>query len=97
MRVNESLTSISCKGTVYEVEIEDSARKHGVEDDDMLHAWRNMIRYEVLEYEGDEQMLVIGPDRTGALLELIIPTDEPQRIIHADELRPKFYRYLQGR
>jgi len=29
------------------------------------------------------------------LLELIIPTGEPERIIHADTLRPKFYKYLQ--
>jgi hypothetical protein len=27
--------------------------------------------------------------------ELIVPIDEPQRIIHADKLRPKFYKYLQ--
>lgn len=62
----------------------------------MLHAWRNQMRYELLEFDGELRMLVIGPSRTGTLLELIVPTDEPQRIIHADELRPKFYRYLQG-
>jgi hypothetical protein len=28
-------------------------------------------------------------------VELIVPTDDPQRIIHADKLRPKFYKYLQ--
>jgi hypothetical protein len=37
---------------------------------------------------------VIGPDRTGRLLELIIPADEPPRIVHADVLRSKFYDYL---
>jgi transposase-like protein len=77
------------------VEIRDSARKHGIADADMLHAWRNQLRYELLEYNGDLQLLVIGPDSSGALLELIVPTDEPQRIIHADKLRPKFYKYLQ--
>lgn len=39
--------------------------------------------YGLLEYKGEAQMLVIGPFRSGALLELIIPVD-PQRIIHAD-------------
>lgn len=78
-----------------QVEIRDSARKHGISDDDMLHAWRNQLRYVELEYEGEVQFLVIGPDRTGALLELIVPSDEPQRIIHADALREKFYKYLQ--
>lgn len=62
----------------------------------MLHAWRNMLRYEMLEYNGELQMLVIGPSRTGTPLELVVPADEPQRIIHADELRTKFYKYLQG-
>jgi hypothetical protein len=72
-----------------------SAYKHGIEGDDMLHAWRNQLRYVELEYNGELQLLVIGPSRTGALLELVVPTDEPQRIIHADRLRPKFHNYLQ--
>ena len=77
------------------MEIWDSARKHDTADELMLHAWRNQLRYVLLEYNEDLQYLVIGPDRTGALLELIVPTDEPQRIIHADKLRQKFYKYLQ--
>jgi len=32
----------------------------------------------------------------GALLELVaVPVAEPLRIIHADNLRPKFYDYLR--
>lgn len=77
------------------MEITDSARKHGLDDADILHAWRNQLRYIELEYQGEPQFLVIGPSRTGALLELIVPADEPQRIVHADNLRPKFYKYLQ--
>lgn len=61
----------------------------------MLHAWRNALRYVELEYNGELQLLVVGPSRSGAPLELVIPSDPPQRIIHADYLRPKFYRYLQ--
>jgi hypothetical protein len=77
------------------VEVGDSARKHDIADADMLHAWRNQLRYVLLEYNDELQYLVIGPARDGALLELVIPTDEPGRIIHADKLRPKFYKYLQ--
>jgi hypothetical protein len=77
------------------VEIRDSARRHDIADADMLHAWRNQLRYVLLEYKGDFQYLVIGPACDGAMLELVIPTDEPERIIHADKLRPKFYKYLQ--
>ncbi|HTN57084.1 MAG TPA: hypothetical protein VL043_02340 [Protaetiibacter sp.] len=48
------------------------------------------------EYLGEERLLVIGPDTSGAMLELVaVPADEPTRIIHADRLRPKFYDYLR--
>lgn len=48
------------------------------------------------EYDGEERLLVIGPDTTGAMLELVaVPADAPARIIHAEQLRPKFYDYLR--
>lgn len=50
-----------------------------------------------LEYDGEERLLVIGPAPDGRLLELVLPLDEPQRIIHAATLRPKFYIYLGGK
>jgi hypothetical protein len=77
------------------VELRASARKHGISDDDTFHAYCNALRYVELERDGEVQILVIGPDRTGRLLELVIPADEPPRIIHADVLRPKFYDYLR--
>jgi hypothetical protein len=61
----------------------------------MLHAFRNAVKVVPQEYKGHEQFLVIGPARGGRLLELIIPGDQPHRIIHAMDLRPKFYRYLE--
>ncbi|GCB01626.1 hypothetical protein [Mycolicibacterium sp. NCC-Tsukiji] len=77
------------------MEIRDSARKHDIADEDMLHAWEYQLRYVLQEYDGELQMLVFGPSRNGALLELVVPLDEPQRIIHADRMRSKFLRYLQ--
>jgi len=94
-RVNKTLTRWTCKHILYSVEIRDSARKHDIADADMLHAWRNQLRYVLLAYNDELQYLVIGPARNGTLLELVIPTDEPERIIHADKLRTKFYKYLQ--
>ncbi|BDZ59757.1 hypothetical protein GCM10025872_34140 [Barrientosiimonas endolithica] len=48
------------------------------------------------EYEGEERLLVIGADRSGRLLELVlVPSSGPTRIIHADRLRAKFYDYLR--
>jgi hypothetical protein len=66
-----------------------SARKHGVEDEDILHAWRHMMRYGIWEYDGESRLFVVGPYRHGFLLELVaVPADDPDRIIHADRLRP---------
>jgi uncharacterized DUF497 family protein len=78
------------------VEVTSSARKHGVEDADVQHAWRNAMRLVEYEYLGEDRLLVIGPDRHGRLLELVaVPAQAPVRIIHADRLRPKFYDYLR--
>ncbi|MBX3093454.1 MAG: hypothetical protein KF680_02770 [Cryobacterium sp.] len=77
------------------MQISDSARKHGIEDADILHALDHMIRYREQEYDGEPRVFVIGADRTGRFIELVlVPADEPQRIIHADILRPNHYDYL---
>jgi hypothetical protein len=77
------------------VEIGDSARKHGISDASILHAWENAIKLAEFEYDGEERLFVIGPDSSGNLLELVaVPIVEPTRIIHADRLRPKFYDAL---
>ncbi|MBF6357773.1 hypothetical protein IU449_25065 [Nocardia higoensis] len=73
-----------------------SARKHGITDADILHAYENALRYVEYEYKGDERLLIIGPDLAGRLLELVaVPAGDPNRIIHADWLRPKFHDYLR--
>jgi len=78
------------------VQIRPSARKHGIDDADIEHAWRNATRLIEYEYEGDERLLIIGPDRHGLMLELVaVPAGEPTRIIHADRLRPTFHDYLR--
>ncbi|MCL2595031.1 MAG: hypothetical protein FWD83_05880 [Promicromonosporaceae bacterium] len=78
------------------MEIGESARKHGIDDADILHAWANALRLIELEYDGEERVLVIGADCHGNLLELVaVPAETPTRIIHADRLRPKFYDFLR--
>ena len=74
--------------------IADSARKHGVRDEDIEHAVRRPLR--VVPGEGRD--LVIGADRSGALLEVVILDDDPNEepvVIHAMPLRPKFHHYLR--
>ena len=43
-----------------------SARKHGISDDDMLHAYRNPIRV----FDIDDLTMLIGPDASARLLEI---------------------------
>lgn len=70
------------------VEIEDSARKWGVAEDDMRHA----VRWAIRAFDLDEQFVMfIGPSRSGALLEIGVShrTGAP-RIVHAMPARNKF-------
>ncbi len=66
-----------------------SARKHGVSDNDMLHAHRNPMRVFVL----DDLVMLIGADTTGHLLEVGVVTGEGvEFIVHAMPARPRFLR-----
>jgi len=70
--------------------IADSARKHALGGEDILHGYNQPIWIEEL----DEGMLMfIGPDRTGRLLEIgvVVGSDGPV-IVHAMEARPKYLR-----
>jgi hypothetical protein len=76
------------------VEIADSARKHGIRDEDIRHA----IRHPLCVVPGSGRDLVIGADRSGQLLEVVVLDDDPDEepiVIHAMPLRPKFHRYLR--
>jgi hypothetical protein len=67
--------------------IAESAHRHGIDDEDILHAWRNAIDRILGDVTFD-----IGPDRTGSLLELgwVRTTDGEALIIHAMHARPKY-------
>lgn len=78
------------------VALTSSAFRHGLDVEDISHAWDNAIRLVEFDYDGEDRLLVIGPDRHGSMLELVaVPADEPTRIIHADRLRPSRYEYLR--
>ncbi len=71
--------------------IASSARRHGVDEEDMLHAYRNAIDAWALD-EG--LVMLIGPDRSGALLEIgmVRSDDGTAVIVHAMKARRKFVR-----
>ncbi len=77
------------------MEFTDSARKHGISEEDILHAIRHPLAYCAQIYDGERRMLILGPDSSGRVLEIVVvPAREPERVIHADVLRPKFYDRL---
>lgn len=45
-----------------------SARKWRVPDEDIEHAWENALRFRLIEYDGEERLLVVGPSRSGRML-----------------------------
>ncbi|HUP76798.1 MAG TPA: hypothetical protein VM282_27430 [Acidimicrobiales bacterium] len=66
-----------------------SARKHGVLDHDMLHAYRNPSRV----FELDDLVMLIGADAAGRLLEIgLVSAEGVEFIVHAMPARSKFLR-----
>jgi hypothetical protein len=68
----------------------DSARRHGVSEEDMRHAFRNPVRTFLV---GEDMTMVIGADAAGRLIELgvVESRDEPGLVIvHAMPARTKF-------
>lgn len=71
-----------------------SAFRHGVSAEDSQHAIRNAVVVEEID-EDPSRYLVIGPDRAGSLLELVI-LDRPQgpAVIHAMPMRARYEKLL---
>ena len=68
------------------MDIYESARKHGVSDDDIEHA----IFHALVAREDDEgKVLYLGPDRSGNLLEVVTVqrVDQNEVVIHAMPMR----------
>lgn len=78
------------------MEILPSSRRHGIDDEDIQHCVMNAVVIEEVA-EDPVRYLVLGPDRAGNLLELVI-LDRPHgpAVIHAMKMRPKYRRLLPG-
>ena len=75
------------------VRLTKSATKHGISEVDIRHAQNHAIK--IFDYFDDldrRRILMIGPDQSGNLLELLIAInpDTSLKIFHAMKLRPKF-------
>jgi hypothetical protein len=81
------------------VEIHQSARRHGIGDRDIRHAAGHPVVVADIDPDADPpKVLVIGPDRAGNLLELVVLTLAGDRllVIHAMPLRRKYRGLLPG-
>jgi hypothetical protein len=71
-------------------------RKHGVAEEDVLHAVDHAL---VIEDAGEDldRWLLTGPDRAGNLLEVVVLTtaEGNQLAIHAMPMRARFRRLLE--
>jgi hypothetical protein len=78
------------------VEIHASARRHGVADQDMLHAVEFAVVVDDLG-EDPDRWLVLGPDPAGNLLEVVvlISAEGDALIIHAMPMRSRYRRLLE--
>jgi len=69
----------------------DSARRHGIPDDDILHAYRNPLWVEPVDDEG--LTMLVGPDRAANLLEVgVVDSDSGPVVVHAMAARDKYLR-----
>ncbi len=69
--------------------------QHGVDEQDTLHAIDHALAIEDAG-EDPDRWLVLGPDRAGNLLEVVvlIVTDGDQLAIHAMKMRAKYQELL---
>lgn len=77
------------------MEIHSSARKHGVDEEDIEHAIDNAM---AIDDQDDDTRLYLGPARNAELLEvaMLVREDGSELVIHAMTMRPKYRRLLPG-
>ena len=78
--------------------VRDSARKHSVADDDILHAVAHAMVTLPRVDRPPGGTLHLGPDGAGRLLEVVSVREEGEvhRVIHAMPMRRGYERHLRG-
>ena len=72
-----------------------SARRHGIADEDILHAVEHAL---AVGEQDDGKVLYLGPDRAGNVLEVVSVAreDGSEVVIHAMRMRAKYEPFLRG-
>lgn len=66
-----------------------TARRHGIDEEDILHAYRHPIRV----FRIDDMTMLIGGDRSGRLIEVgLVGADGGDVVVHAMSARNRFLR-----
>ena len=76
------------------MEIRETARKHGIPDEDILHGIEYaLVAYPLAERDDEPQRtMLFGPDRAGNLLEIVVlELDDGRRlVIHPMRMRSSY-------
>lgn len=77
------------------MEIYRSARRHGIADEDIVHAVEHAL---AVGEQDDGKVLYLGADRAGNLLEVVAVAreDGSEVVIHAMRMRAKYEPFLRG-
>jgi hypothetical protein len=77
------------------LEIYASARKHGIAEEDIVHAVEHAL---AIGEQDDAKVLYLGSDRAGNLLEVVSVArdDGTEIVIHAMRMRAKYEPFLRG-
>ena len=82
---------------VVNLEILPSARKHGVSDDDIRHAFENALA-SITVPDRPEFTMIIGPDHSAQFLEIgVLADDDDDYVIHAMQARLKYIKMIRSR
>lgn len=81
------------------MEFHSSASKHDVAEDDIVHALaRALVVFDLGDDESPTRRLVLGPDRAGNLLEVVVLRfdDDREMVIHAMRMRSRYRPLIDG-
>jgi len=79
---------------MFEIEVKQSAYKHGCTYDDIINCYRFPIKSMILERE-ESKYLYIGMDTKGRLIELLANHNGVTIIFHAMKLRKTFEKLIK--
>ena len=85
----------SFRDTIITVEIHRSARKHGVSDESIRHAFDHALSNSDAS-EDPYRLLILGPDTAGNMLEVVVIVrgDDDVLAIHADRMGHQYDHLL---